>query len=60
MLIWPIYPALGNFIEPRVLGLPWSLVWVLIVIACNFVVLLVLFRLRAIDDREHEYGEDRS
>lgn len=51
-LVWPIYPWLGNRIEPRVLGLPWSLTWVLIVIACNFAVLLVLFRLRAIDDRE--------
>ena len=59
-LVWPIYPAFGNHIEPRVLGLPWSLVWVLIVITCNFAVLALLFRLRVIDDREIEYGEDRS
>jgi len=59
-LVWPIYPRFGNFIEPRVLGLPWSLVWVLIVITCNFAALALLFRLRVIDDREHEYGEDRS
>jgi hypothetical protein len=51
-LIWPIYPWIGNHIEPRVLGLPWSLVWVLIVITCNFLVLTALFRLRVIDDRE--------
>lgn len=55
-LVWPIYPWFGNRIEPRVLGLPWSLVWVLIVIACNFAVLLVLFRLRVIDDREIDDG----
>jgi hypothetical protein len=58
-LIWPIYPWLGNRIEPRVLGLPWSLAWVLIVIVCNFVALALLFRLRVIDDREHDDGEDR-
>lgn len=55
-LIWPIYPRFGNHIEPRVLGLPWSLVWVLIVIACNFAVLALLFRLRVIDDRELDDG----
>jgi hypothetical protein len=53
-LVWPIYPWLGNHIEPRVFGLPWSLAWVLIVIVCNFVVLALLFRLRVIDDREIE------
>lgn len=51
-LVWPVYPWLGNHIEPRVLGLPWSLVWVLLVIAANFVVLLLLYRWRVIDDRE--------
>ena len=55
-LVWPIYPWFGNRIEPRVLGLPWSLAWVLIVIVCNFAVLLVLFRLRVIDDREIDDG----
>lgn len=53
-LVWPIYPWIGNHIEPRVLGLPWSLVWVLIVITGNFAVLAALFRLRVIDDRELE------
>lgn len=51
-LVWPIYPWLGNHVEPRVLGLPWSLVWVLGVIASNFVVLVVLYRLRLIDHHE--------
>ena len=56
-LIWPIYPWLGNRIEPRVFGLPWSLAWVLIVIVCNFAALAVLFRLRVIDDREYDDSE---
>jgi hypothetical protein len=58
-LIWPIYPWVGNHIEPRVFGLPWSLVWVLIVIVCNFAVLAVLFHLRVIDDRELDDDEAR-
>jgi hypothetical protein len=51
-LVWPVYPWLGNRIEPRVLGLPFSLVWVLAIITSNFCVLLLLYRLRLIDDRE--------
>lgn len=58
-LVWPIYPWLGNRIEPRVLGLPWSLAWVLIVIGCNFAVLLVLFQLRVIDDREIDDDDEK-
>lgn len=42
MLVGPVYGWLGNSIEPRVLGLPWSLVYVLVVIAANFVVLAIL------------------
>ena len=53
-LIWPLYPWLANSIEPRVMGLPFSLVWVLGVIVSNFGVLVLLYRTRAIDDREHE------
>lgn len=51
-LVWPVYPWLGNHIEPRVLGLPWSLVFVLLVITANFGALLLLYRLRVVDDRE--------
>ncbi|PRP97568.1 hypothetical protein ENSA5_32610 [Enhygromyxa salina] len=51
-LVWPIYPWLGNRVEPRLLGLPFSLVWVLAVIGSNFAVLVVLYRLRLIDDHE--------
>lgn len=53
-LVWPIYPAFGNRIEPRVLGLPFSLVWVLAVITANFAVLVVLYRRRLVDHRELE------
>lgn len=51
-LVWPIYPWLGNRIEPRVWGLPFSLIWVLGIITSNFCVLALLYRLRLIDDRE--------
>ena len=53
-LVWPIYPWLGNHIEPRFSGLPFSLLWVLIVIASNFAVLVALYRARAIDVEEEE------
>ena len=59
-LVWPIYPGIANRIEPRLFGLPFSLTWVLGVITLNFVVLLILYRLRLIDAREptgeHEPG----
>lgn len=57
-LVWPLYPWLGNHVHPRVLGLPWSLVYVLLVIAANFGALLLLYRLRVIDDRELDDAED--
>lgn len=56
-LVWPVYPWLGNRVHPRVLGLPWSLTWVLLVIAANFGVLVLLYRLRIVDDREHHDRE---
>lgn len=52
-LVWPLYPWLGNSIEPRVLGLPWSLAYVLIVVAVDTVALVVLYYTRAIDAEEH-------
>lgn len=51
-LVWPVYPWLGNHVEPRVLGLPWSLVYVLLVITANFGALALLYRFRVVDDRE--------
>ena len=52
LLVAPLYPWLGDSIEPRVLGLPWSLVYVLLVIAANFGALALLYRFRVVDDRE--------
>lgn len=43
-LVAPVYTWLGNTIEPRVLGLPWSLVWVLGVVLANATVLALLYR----------------
>jgi len=57
MLVWPIYPWLGNHVHPRLFGLPWSLLWVLLVIAANFIVLALLYRFRIVDDREHDEPE---
>lgn len=59
-LIWPLYPAFFDRIEPRVLGLPFSLAWILIVIAANFVVVGLLYHLRLVDDREHEPDTEAS
>ncbi len=44
VLIAPVYLWFGNSIEPRVFGLPWSLVYVLGVIAANFGVLSWMYR----------------
>ena len=55
-VVWPIYPWLGDHIEPRVLGLPWSLVWVLGVIVANFVVLAALYRYGGVDHAEVDPG----
>lgn len=51
-LVAPVYTTLGNHIEPRVLGLPWSLVYVLAVVLANAAVLAVLYVGRWVD------GED--
>lgn len=56
-LIWPIYPRYFDRIEPRLLGLPFSLAWILIVIAANFVAVALLYHFRLVDEREHEEGQ---
>lgn len=58
MLVWPIFPWLGNHVHPRVLGLPWSLVYVLLVVAANAVALGLLVRFRILDDREADELEE--
>lgn len=54
LLVAPLYTALGNAIEPRVLGLPWSLVYILGIILVNSCVLAVLYAGRWIDHAELE------
>jgi hypothetical protein len=56
-LVWPVYPLLGDHVEPRVFGLPWSLVWVLGVIVINTAVLVALYLARAVDSAEAS-GDD--
>jgi predicted PurR-regulated permease PerM len=52
-LVWPLYPWLGNHVEPRILGIPWSLSYVILVIAVNTAALVALYMLRAVDASEH-------
>ncbi|HXV75423.1 MAG TPA: hypothetical protein VD788_03825 [Candidatus Polarisedimenticolaceae bacterium] len=40
-LIWPIYPLVGSSIEPRVLGLPFSLAWVVIWLVLSFLAMWI-------------------
>ena len=40
-MTWPVYAWLGNRIEPYVLGLPFSLAWVVGWVLLTFVVLVV-------------------
>jgi hypothetical protein len=54
LLVAPLYTWLGNAIEPRVLGLPWSLVYVLGVVLLNSAVLAVLYVGRWVDHAELE------
>lgn len=56
-LVWPIYPAWFDRIEPRIAGLPFSLAWILIIIVANFGVVALLYRLRLVDDREADEDE---
>lgn len=54
LLVWPLYPWLGNTIEPRVLGLPWSLTYVIGVILLDAAALTALYLLRVVDATEDE------
>ena len=52
--IWPANGMFGNSIEPYVLGLPWSLAWVVGWVVLTFVVLTIYHMTgerRAADDR---------
>ncbi len=49
--VWPIYSWVGG-IEPFVLGMPFSMVWLCLMIAAVFFTFLVIFvRDRADDER---------
>ena len=57
-LVWPIYPWLGDHIEPRIWGVPWSLAYVLMIVLANTAALVSLYLTRAVDADEAE-GELR-
>ena len=52
LLVWPLYPWLGNAIEPRVFGLPWSLAYVIGIIVVDAAALTALYLLRVVDAEE--------
>lgn len=60
MLIAPVYTALGSHIEPRVLGLPWSLAYVLAVVLANATVLAILHAARLVDADDTPDEDDAS
>ena len=43
-VVWPVYPAIGNRIEPFVMGLPFSLAWIVGWVAATFVALVLYER----------------
>ncbi len=43
LLVWPIFPMFSG-IRPMILGLPFSLAWVIIALSVMFAALLWLFR----------------
>ena len=49
-MTWPVYAWLGNSIEPYVLGLPFSLVWVVGWVLMTFVV-MVAYHVTGTDER---------
>ncbi len=56
LLVWPLYPRWGDSIEPRVLGLPWSLMYVLAVVGLNTAALVGLYLGRVIPADEDPRG----
>jgi hypothetical protein len=49
LLVSPIYDIAGNHVEPRVVGHPWSLAYILLIVILNVGVLSVLYATRAVD-----------
>jgi hypothetical protein len=58
MLVAPVYTVLGNRVQPRLWGLPWSLVYVLLVVVANFAVLMALYRGRYVDHLDDDTDAD--
>lgn len=52
--IWPLYPWIAG-IRPLVLGMPFSMVWLILMIATVFFTFLSLF----VKDREDDEALDR-
>lgn len=52
--IWPLYPWIAG-IRPLVLGMPFSMVWLILMIAAVFFTFLTLF----LKDREDDETLDR-
>jgi len=50
---WPVYDRFGNSIEPYVLGLPWSLAWVVGWVTLTFVALAIYH----VTGRQREAGD---
>jgi len=48
-LVWPVYDAVGNRIRPLVLGVPFSLVWVVGWVVLTFLALVVYHATRPAD-----------
>jgi len=51
--IWPLYPLVGG-IAPRVLGMPFSMFWLALMVAAVFVTFWRIFRA----DREEDEALD--
>ncbi len=47
--VWPLYPLLAG-IEPRVLGMPMSMFWLVLMVAAVFFTFLAVFRADREDD----------
>lgn len=57
LLVWPAFHWWGNTIEPRILGLPWSLCYVLLIVLVNFAALVGLYLAGWVDASEPELDE---
>ena len=56
LLVAPAYTYLGNRVHPRVLGIPWSFAYVLLIVVANFGVLGLMYRFRVAAGAEEEDG----